>query len=85
MYLLTKQTIREALDHDSCVVAGQICPMSHMKMRLETLVPKEHWKKAEEFLLQKLQEKQTKNESSDPEGVFDGLFSTTCAFNNICS
>lgn len=84
-YLLAKQTIREAIDHDSCVAAGQKCPISHMKKRLETLVPKEHWKKSEEFLLQKLQEKEANNESSDSTDIFGGLFNTNCAFNNICS
>lgn len=84
-YLLAKQTIKEAIDHDSCIAAGQTCPISHMKKRLETLVPKEHWKKAEEFLLQKLKDKQAPKECNETKYVFDGILNSACAFNNICS
>lgn len=85
MFLLAKQTIREAIDHESCSAAGETCSISRMKKRLETLVPKEHWKKSEEFLLQKLQDKSATEDSSDSKDFFDSLFSTPCAVNNICS
>lgn len=84
-YVLAKQTIREAVNHNNCLAAGEKCPMNHMKKRLESLVTKAHWKKAEEFLLQNLKDKQARTENSDSINVFAGLFNATDAFNHICS
>jgi hypothetical protein len=84
-YLLARQTIREAVDHERRSTAGNACPVSRMKRRLEVLVSKEHWKKAEEYLLNKLRSTKPLEESSDPIEVDGGILDSSCIFNSICS
>lgn len=85
VYLLAKQTIREAIDPNSRKDTGQKCPLNSMKKRLESLVPKQHWKRAEEFLLQKLKENNAKNQDNNSIDILAGIFSPIDALNHIYS
>jgi hypothetical protein len=84
-YLLARQTIREAVDHERRSTASNTCPVSRMKRRLEVLVSKEHWKKAEDYLLQKLKTTQASDENSDSIEIFGDILDSSCVWNSICS